>query len=768
MQAAEMTRADLPTARPSPRRSRLTRPSFYFTLIHFPNMAPRNPTADTEPNFESEAWEAAIVAGGQSVQDAINLMKQAWKTQHEKDLEAWDEYLRQRQASLEQEGNDRRNSTEIPPNTTTPTEDETPEWMSRPTPSFLDILPARHILKKLEKKEFVELWHFTAQGCRDAASIDLATPDDTFGLINTEKGLLLQTVGASSTSSKVIKDENLSWELLTEGKTRMITCMRSYGWSAHEVKELIRFYVNLDIHPIRSQDYGLQTIMRYQEKVRRDWTAALKTGNSYAIGTINDDLMRECQRQVAMELQAKNNVSTGPRLWIVKMLTIFPRTNYLFYFILVLRCAFSSPYTFAPALHHLHLLRTIRTCSAPHAPAPHHTPESSRGSTSRYRRCKVNCLGNKKSYSSRVTRGHTPSIRTQNLEEPDLHGLGLQSGALTTVVDVHSHPKPERNLPFDHREQGRAAKTNSRHAQSAWEDTDTTLPRARQQKPGAEERHYVPERQMEGSSISRDQSSAQIGNDRIAATTCLASTSTNVLAVDRRSMAPILAPSPRPEIRTPLVAEEWRNALDSAGILNRYPHIPHFIICGANAGIPPIHSTFAPPNHQSITLNRTFFTEIVNIEFQKGRYWGPYSRAELESIIGPFQTSPLSLIPKAGKPGKFRLIQNLSYPRNLSGIRSINSSIESDLYPCTWGTFSTVTIIIQSLPPRSQGACRDVSEAYRIIPLAKDQWPGIVVRLEEDGPPDAKLFALNTCTSFGKKSSGGLFGMFGDALLDIF
>jgi hypothetical protein len=63
------------------------------------------------------------------------------------------------------------------------------------------------------------------------------------------------------------------------------------------------------------------------------------------------------------------------------------------------------------------------------------------------------------------------------------------------------------------------------------------------------------------------------------------------------------------------------------------------------------------------------------------------------------------------------------------------------------------------------GACRDVAEAYRIIPLAKDQWPGTVVRLESDAHP--RPFALNTCTCFGKKSSGGLFGLFGDALLDI-
>ena len=54
---------------------------------------------------------------------------------------------------------------------------------------------------------------------------------------------------------------------------------------------------------------------------------------------------------------------------------------------------------------------------------------------------------------------------------------------------------------------------------------------------------------------------------------------------------------------------------------------------------------------------------------------------------------------------------------------------------------------------------------YQIIPLARNQWPGVVVRLQDNQDP--KLFALNMCTCFGKKSSGGLFGLFGDALLDI-
>ena len=260
-------------------------------------------------------------------------------------------------------------------------------------------------------------------------------------------------------------------------------------------------------------------------------------------------------------------------------------------------------------------------------------------------------------------------------------------------------------------------------------------------------------------------SSVRIGNVRIDAPTPRGDIDTNAPDVVRLTMGPIPATSPKPEIRTPLVASEWKSALEATHIIHRYPQIPHFITYGAEASVGSIQSTFTPPNHPSIVAHQEVFREIVNTEFEKGRYWGPFSRAELENLIGPFQTSPLSLIPKPGKPGKFRLIQNLSYPRNIEGIRSINSSIETDLYPCTWGTFATVATLTWSLPPGSMGACRDVAEAYRIIPLAKSQWPGTVVRLRDDQNP--RPFALNTCTCFGKKSSGGLFGLFGDALLDI-
>ena len=155
------------------------------------------------------------------------------------------------------------------------------------------------------------------------------------------------------------------------------------------------------------------------------------------------------------------------------------------------------------------------------------------------------------------------------------------------------------------------------------------------------------------------------------------------------------------------MAEEWRITLEDAGILGKYLKIPTFLTHGADAGIGRLFSMFMPPNHPSIVLNQSIFTEIVNTEFKKGHYWRPYLKKELENIIGLFQTSPLSLIPKPGKPGKFCLIQNLSLPCNMiNNICSINASIKTDLYPYTWGTFTTVASMVP--PPPGPLACTEM------------------------------------------------------------
>ena len=188
---------------------------------------------------------------------------------------------------------------------------------------------------------------------------------------------------------------------------------------------------------------------------------------------------------------------------------------------------------------------------------------------------------------------------------------------------------------------------------------------------------------------------------------------------------------------------------------------------GFDLHIPRIIHTQAPPNKDSIDRpeHAEAFRKIIAAEFEKGRYLGRCTQAELESLIGPFQSSPFGIIPKPGRPGHFRNIQNYSFPHKVSRAfpnPSINSQIDAADFPTTWGTFSAVALLIARLPPGSQAATRDVAEAYRTIPLHPSQWPGAVVRLDED------LFTVDASMSFGNCPSAGVYGSVGDAGTELF
>ena len=254
---------------------------------------------------------------------------------------------------------------------------------------------------------------------------------------------------------------------------------------------------------------------------------------------------------------------------------------------------------------------------------------------------------------------------------------------------------------------------------------------------------------------------AATGIKRLAATTNHRDTSMNALVAENRHTELKNAVSQRRQSpQTPLVADQWEHKLCTSLLYKKYPQIPEYIRHDASAQL---HRSYVPFNKESTETIPEIFNEIIKSEFDKGRYIGPFLQEELEGKIGPFQSSPLSLVPKAGKPGKYRLVQNLSHPHNNLPIPSINSLLKLDDFPCTWGTFRTVCTLIRHLPRGSQAATRDISKAYRIIPLHESQWPGVVVQISNL----QNEFALNTSNSFGGTTAGGLFGLFGDALADL-
>ena len=218
----------------------------------------------------------------------------------------------------------------------------------------------------------------------------------------------------------------------------------------------------------------------------------------------------------------------------------------------------------------------------------------------------------------------------------------------------------------------------------------------------------------------------------------------------------------RTKLVTPLIFSGWHACMLKHGLVNKYPTVLSTIQHGAVIGVPPIRNTFSPNNKASVTLYSDQFNKILHHEYSTRRQLGPFTKAQLEMAIGPFQSSPLSIIPKANKPGKFRLIQDFSFPRTpASPISSINASLDASLFPCTWGTFSTISLCITRLPPGSQAATRDEAEAYWTMPLHPSQWKGTVVRVNDD------KFNIDTCLAFGLAPSAGVYGACADAANDI-
>jgi len=165
-------------------------------------------------------------------------------------------------------------------------------------------------------------------------------------------------------------------------------------------------------------------------------------------------------------------------------------------------------------------------------------------------------------------------------------------------------------------------------------------------------------------------------------------------------------------------------------------------------------------NHASSLLSPSFIDSYITSEQAAGCYSRGYTPDELERIIGPFISSPLGLVPKPHS-NKFRLIQDLSYPRNNPSVSSVNAGINISEFPKIWGSFNSTAKLILTLPPGCVAATFDVSAAYRITPIRPSQQNSLCVCWRGRVYVDQPLM-------FGLSSSAGVFGSIADMLVAIY
>ncbi|KAF9791939.1 hypothetical protein BJ322DRAFT_1026297 [Thelephora terrestris] len=160
----------------------------------------------------------------------------------------------------------------------------------------IPLTPLAFAIKKIKAKEYVDLWYFTTEGCKEA-SLTMPTAPVTLGVLDTETGMALQLVNDAKPSKRAIIDEHLTWEQLMTARHTLINLALQHGWSPQTLHALAEFYINLE--SLKAQGRNSRALILYHATVRRQWHAALKPGAMrFNISLINEKLLASLENQI--------------------------------------------------------------------------------------------------------------------------------------------------------------------------------------------------------------------------------------------------------------------------------------------------------------------------------------------------------------------------------------------------------------------------------------------------------------------------------------
>ncbi len=112
------------------------------------------------------------------------------------------------------------------------------------------------------------------------------------------------------------------------------------------------------------------------------------------------------------------------------------------------------------------------------------------------------------------------------------------------------------------------------------------------------------------------------------------------------------APEIRNRIVTPYNATAFKSALHDCNLTAEHPNLVHKLRHGFSMGVfPDLKNSVIFDNYTSDPLHTAFIDEYLDEECDAGPMSGPYTREEVEGILGPFQCSPILVNIQEQDPG---------------------------------------------------------------------------------------------------------------------
>ncbi|TFK24719.1 hypothetical protein FA15DRAFT_680595 [Coprinopsis marcescibilis] len=288
----------------------------------------RDPNTEVMPDYDSELMRTLLqdrLKDGETLDQVIQGLKDSWTAEHQERLQQWtaqqvaggenaeEQRRREEEEQRRLEGQRQREEDEERP----PAPPKKPKLKglaaNKPVATVSTPRPSSYALNKLKAFEYVELYYFTPEGCKEASRADRTTSNEAFTPTRLDDQLVLQPLAAHKPSAKVVPDANLTWTQVSLAKTVLIKHMQEAGWPEEHLTALSTLYYELDSHAMRQREHGESAVVQYQATVRRQWHDELKAPGDeevFDIGLINDTKLERFYTEILQEMQLASNNSS--------------------------------------------------------------------------------------------------------------------------------------------------------------------------------------------------------------------------------------------------------------------------------------------------------------------------------------------------------------------------------------------------------------------------------------------------------------------------
>lgn len=217
-----------------------------------------------------------------------------------------------------------------------------------------------------------------------------------------------------------------------------------------------------------------------------------------------------------------------------------------------------------------------------------------------------------------------------------------------------------------------------------------------------------------------------------------------------RPLEPAILPTPMKHIQTPAIAAVWEKQLAGHPDRQFVRYILQGLDQGFRIGFQHSSSRLQQAGSNMWIKDPKVVSDYIAEELAVGRL---VELSADEAIGLKIHCSPIGIIPKKNKPGRWRLIVDLSSPEDAS----VNDGIEKEICSLSYTSVDAVADKVLALGRGAMLAKMDIKQAYRMVPIHPQDRRLLGMRWE------GKVYVDKTLP-FGLRSAPIIFSALADAL----